>query len=191
MTTLPLDKDSNQLFTSAVVTTDSTSFAFRSDSTKNEFNKLSTWVKGRIGSATFVLQTLKPAVIIEQDTEADWLNNTQDIIVIPDEFRIVYIRGWQRYKINDVGAAVAIVAATQNTGVEVNFEITAHALEVSDKIVTTGFTPAAYDGTFTVKTVVDVDNITVDLLSDPGGDATVVGVTASTVVEAVLRKDEN
>ena len=191
MATLPIDKDSNQLFTSAVVTTDSTSLAFRSDNTKNEFNKVSTWVKGRIGSATFVLQVLKPNGLIGEDNEADWLNNTQDIITLPDEFRTQYIRGWQRYKISGVGAGDAIVSATQNSGVEVNFEIIAHDLVIGDTIVPTGFTPAAYNGTFTVKAVVDVDNITVDLLSDPGGNATVVGTMASTVIEALLRKDNN
>jgi len=191
MSTSPIDPTSNQLFTDAVVTTDSTSFAFRSDNTNNEYNKLATWLKGRVGFATFVLQTLKPDVQIKEDTEADWLNNTQDVIILSDEFRTQYIRGWQRYKIKNVGAATSIVSATQNSGVEVNFEITAHGLEVGDKIVPTGFTPAAYDGTFTVKAVVDVDNITVDLLSDPGGNATVVGTMASTVIEAFLRKDQN
>lgn len=191
MSTSPLDKTLNQLFASAVVTTASTSFAFRSDGTKNEFNKLSTWLKGRIGAATFVLQTLKPDVKIEQDTEADWLNNTQDTITIPDEFRTEYIAGWQRYKVSGIGAVDTIVAATQISGVEANFEITAHGLEVGDKIVPTGFTPAAYNGTFTIKTVVDADNIRVDLLSDPGGDDTVTGSMASTVIEAFLRKDKN
>lgn len=191
MATLPLSKNSNQLFTTAVVTTDSTSLAFRSDNTKNEFNKISTWLKGRIGSATFVLQTLKPGIKIEEDEEKDWLNKTQDIIVLPDEFRTDYLRGWQRYTVKNVGADIAIIAATQNSGVEVNFEITAHSLEVGDTIVTTGFTPAAYNGTFTIKAIVDVDNFTVDLLSDPGGDATVVGTMASTVIESFLRKDNN
>ena len=190
MPTLAIDPQSNQLFTSAVVIVDSTSLAFRSDGTKNEFNKVSTWLKGRLGAGSFVLQTLKPEVKTGEDTEADW-TTTQDVINIPDEFRTDYLRGWQRYKLSDVGADDSIVAATQNSGVEVNFEITAHGLEIGDKIVTTGFTPAAYDGTFTVKAVIDSDNITIDLLSDPGGDATVVGTMASTVIEAFLRKDQN
>lgn len=191
MATVPIGSNSDQLFSSAVVTTDSTSFAFRSDGTKNEFNKLSTWLKGRIGAATFVLQTLKPGVLIEGDTEADWLNNTQDTITIPDEFRTEYIAGWQRYKITGVGADDSIVDALEDFGVKVQFHITAHGLVVGDKIVTTGFTPVEYNGTFTVQGVIDINNITVNLLSDPGGSATVIGTMASTVIEAFLRKDKN
>ncbi len=186
----PILSKSNQLFSSAVVTADSTSFAFRSDNTKNAFNYLAAWIKGRLGSATIVLQTLKPGVIIKQDTEADWLT-TQDTVPLSDEFQIEFLNAWIRFKVSGVGAVIPVVSATQNSGVEVNFEITTHGLKVGDKIVTTGFTPAAYNGTFVVKAVVGVDNITVDLLSDPGGDATVVGDSASTVIEAFLRKDTN
>ena len=76
-----------------------------------------------------------------------------------------------------VNNARAVVAATRpaGPGVEVNFEITGHGLVATQTFIPVGFTPAAYDGAFTVKAVVDVDNITVDLLSDPGGDATVIG----------------
>ncbi len=191
MPTEKIKPDSNQLFAAAVVTTNSTSFAFRSDSTRNEFNKLATWIKGRIGLGSIVLQALKPEVVIESDEESDWAA-TGNPITVSGVFRIEFANTFYRYKVKDVGADTAIVAATRpSPGVEVNFEITTHGLEVGDKIVPRGFTPAAYNGTFVVKTVVDVDNITVDLLGDPGGDATVVGTMASTVIEPFLIKDVN
>lgn len=77
-------------------------------------------------------------------------------------------------KIN-VSAGSQVVSATQISGVTVNFEITAHNLEVGATLTTTGFTPAAYNGSFVITEVVDANNIKCDLLSDPVGNATVIG----------------
>ena len=68
-------------------------------------------------------------------------------------------------KIN-VSAGSAVVSATQISGVTVNFEITAHNLEVGATLTTTGFTPADYNGSFVITEVVDANNVKCDLLSD-------------------------
>lgn len=188
--TLPIDPDSNQLFSSAVISADSTSLAFRTDNVKNDFNRLALWLKGRLGSATATLQSLKPGIKIGSDVEADWAD-MQDIIPVPDVFLIKYLPNWQRLKISGVGAAITVVSATQISGVEVQYQITAHGLKVGDVVVMSGFTPAAYNGTFVVKSVTDANNFRVDLLTDPGGNATVVGTSASTVVEGYRLEHHN
>lgn len=86
--------------------------------------------------------------------------------------------GW----IYDRSTGLVPVSATQNSGVEVNFEFTDHPFKVGDKFSSLGWTPSAYSTTFPalliVKAVADSDNVTVDLASDPGGNASVIG-TAS------------
>jgi hypothetical protein len=82
-------------------------------------------------------------------------------------------------KINVAGGA-AVVSATQISGTTVNFQITGHNLEQGVTIDTTGFTPAAYNGSFVITEITDANNIQVELLSDPLGDATVVGTYGAT-----------
>ncbi len=66
-------------------------------------------------------------------------------------------------------------SATQILTTRVNFEVPNHNLSVAQAFVTIGFTPAAYNGSFVVDVVVDSDNVEVILLSDPSGNATVIG----------------
>ena len=71
--------------------------------------------------------------------------------------------------------ASPIVAATQILTTTANFEITAHNLELGATITTVGFTPADYNGSFIVTEITDVNNVKVELLTDPAGDAAIVG----------------
>lgn len=89
-------------------------------------------------------------------------------------------------KVN-VSAGSTVVSATQISGVTVNFEITGHNLEVGSTLTTVGFTPATYNGSFIITEIIDVDNVKCDLLSDPAGDATVVGTygASETWAEAI------
>ncbi len=74
-----------------------------------------------------------------------------------------------------VNNALTITSATQVLTTRVNFEVLSHNLTAGQTFIPVGCTPAAYNGSFTVDNVVDSDNIEVILLSDPSGDATVVG----------------
>ncbi len=74
-----------------------------------------------------------------------------------------------------VNNAQTVIAATQVLTTRVNFKRIGHNLTAGQQFNTTGFTPTTYNGTFTVDNVVDLDNVEIILLSDPGGDATVLG----------------
>ena len=50
-----------------------------------------------------------------------------------------------------------------------------HGLEVGDKVMLQGFEPEAYNGYFTIQSVPSPTEIVVQLKSDPGGSATVLG----------------
>ncbi len=94
------------------------------------------------------------------------------------------VKGW----IYDRTRQLTFVSATQNSGVEVNFEFTNHKLKKGQVFKNSDLSPVAYNTTFpalfTVKSVVDGDNITVDLLSDPGGDAT--GTAVAEIIDRSL-----
>lgn len=68
-----------------------------------------------------------------------------------------------------------IVSATQLGGTTVQFQITAHPLQVGYTFSPKGMIPAAYNGDFVVTSVVDADNVKCELLSDPLGNATTIG----------------
>ena len=116
MATKPIDPNSNVLFDGGTGTGDDTSFAFRSDNAKNDFNRLDIWLKNAapITTGSIKLQTLKPGVKIGEDVGTDW-NNTQDVIVAPDEFNISYLNGWCRLKLTGIdGTIEAILRRNEN-----------------------------------------------------------------------------
>lgn len=108
--------DSNILFDAGTGTADDTSLAFKSDNAKNDFNRLAIWLKD-VGAPTvgsINIQTLNPDVKIGQDVDGDW-TNTQDQIVAPDEFNIVYLRGYLRLKLTGYdGTLKAILRRNEN-----------------------------------------------------------------------------
>ncbi len=83
--------------------------------------------------------------------------------------------------IYDRSKNITASAGTQVSGVEVTFTIPNNKLKKGQFFKATGWTPAAYNSVFpavhTVKSV-SGDLVTVDLLSDPGGNATVVGTVS-------------
>ena len=71
-----------------------------------------------------------------------------------------------------------VLSAVQISGVEVEIEVVDHNRVIGDTLVlgnASGFTPSAYDGTFVVTSVTNTSKFRVNLLSDPLGDATVIG----------------
>ncbi len=82
--------------------------------------------------------------------------------------------GW----VIDRTTTLNILSATHNTDAEVVFEVENNSLRAGESFKVAGFTPSAYNTTFPVLWKVKSsigNNVTVDLSSDPGGNATVIG----------------
>lgn len=81
-------------------------------------------------------------------------------------------------------APAVISSITNSTTTATMTTATAHGRTTGDVIVVSGATPAAYNGTFVV-TVTGTTTLTYTMLSNPGGNATVVGsylVTSATAI---------
>jgi hypothetical protein len=114
MATSLIDPTDTQLFPNDPQTTNSASLAFRTDNTKNAFNRLTIWFKGDLGGGTLNLQTLKPGVVIGEDVEDDWAN-TQDVIISPDEIRVKYVNAYCRLNLTGATSATLEAHLRRNT----------------------------------------------------------------------------
>lgn len=104
MATNPIAPNDTQLFANDPQTTDGTSLAFRLDNTKNNFNKVSIWLKGGQGGGTLKMQSLKPGVKIKENIESDWTDISESLFS-PNESRVNYLGCWVRLNFTDATAA--------------------------------------------------------------------------------------
>lgn len=100
MATELIAKGDTQLFPNDPQTSNAPSLAFRTDNTKNSFNRLSLWLKGGLGGGALNLQTLKPGVKIGADVEDDWTDS--DLVLSPGEALVQYVDAYCRLNLTGV-----------------------------------------------------------------------------------------